>query len=561
MRRRLLCLLIASGCWLPLTLPGQAGDGKSADLDEQKLKAANVKTDGTGLLEFLRARTLSEDDRERVELLIAQQGSSSFKVRENATMELIAKGPVVLDLLRQGLNHPDPEVQRRCEKCIQKIQERDPKVELPGAAVRLLAVRQPAGAAAALLAYLPFVENEAVAEEVHAALTKVAVQDGKVEKAVVDALTDKVAVRRAAAGAVLARTALKDHAKAIKALLKDPSPVVRWHVASALVQASDRDAVPVLIDLVPDVAQQNAWQIEDILYRLADGKKTPQVSLGGDETARKKFRDGWQAWWKDNGAGVDMEALHRTPKLLGYTTVILLDEGRIRELDANNVVRWQIDGLEFPLDLQVLDKDRILIAEFHGNKVTERNFKGEIVWQRAFGGQGPDDGPQVAQRMPNGNTFIGGKYRLVEYDGTTGKEVFSYNAPGEGILKCMKLPSGEMMCLFYDGKVARLDRTGKEVSSFRVVLNTPLYGGRIHALPNGHVLIPHHGENKVVEYDPNGKEVWHVKVNQPIIATRLPNGNTLVTSMTDNRAVEFDPNGKEVWSYRQSTRVTRALRR
>src|SRR5256885_10705144 len=36
-----------------------------------------------------------------------------------------------------------------------------------------------------------------------------------------------------------------------------------------------------------------AWQAEDILYRLADGKNPPNVSLGSDAAARKKCRDAW----------------------------------------------------------------------------------------------------------------------------------------------------------------------------------------------------------------------------------------------------------------------------
>ena len=47
----------------------------------------------------------------------------------------------------------------------------------------------------------------------------------------------------------------------------------------------------------------------------------------------------------------------------------------------------------------------------------------------------------------------------------------------------------------------------------------------------------------------------------PIVATRLPNGNTLVTSFNQQRAVEIDSNGKEVWEYKTDTRVTRAWRR
>ena len=58
---------------------------------------------------------------------------------------------------------------------------------------------------------------------------------------------------------------------------------------------------------------------------------------------------------------------------------------------------------------------------------------------------------------------------------------------------------------------------------------------------NGHVLIPKMDENRVVEYDGEGRVVRQLTVSQPIAAVRLPNGNTLVTSMDLNRAIELDP--------------------
>ncbi len=81
-------------------------------------------------------------------------------------------------------------------------------------------------------------------------------------------------------------------------------------------------------------------------------------------------------------------------------------------------------------------------------------------------------------------------------------------------------------------------------------------------LPNGHVLVPENGNNRVVEHDANGRVIWEVPIDQPIAALRLPNGNTLVTSMnTDIGAVEIDRTGKTVWQFKATTRVTRALRR
>jgi HEAT repeat protein len=555
MRRSLLWLVAIAWLASLTVLTAQPGDAKQADADEQKLKAANLKTDGPSLLDFLRARTLNEDDRVKVEVLIAQLGANAFRVRQQASQELIAKGPIVVEMLKQGMNHPDLEISRRCETCLQKIKEHDYPAEVLSAVVRLIGARKPAGAVEVLLAYLPFADSDNVADDAREVLAKLAMRDGKVDKALVDALTDKVPVRRAAAAEALARAAAEEHKKAVRALLHDANFTVRWRVATALVMAKDKEAVPVLIDLLVDASQSQAWQIEDILFRLTEGQSPPAVSLGADEAARKKCRDTWRTWWQAHADKVDLAVLQHTPGLLGYTDIVLLDVGRVLELDRNDTVRWQIDNLMFPLDLQVLDKDRVLIAEYHGNRVTERNFKGEILWQRAF------DGPQMAQRLANGNTFIGGKYLLLEVD-PQGKQAFSYNVQGnEGIMKCMKLANGEIVCLLDDGRVVRLDGQGKELRSFRIDLNMKLFGGRIHALPTGRVLIPHHAENKVVEYDANGKIVWQVRIDQPVAATRLPNGNTLVTSMNQNRAVEFDRNGKEVWQFRRDTRVTRAVKR
>jgi hypothetical protein len=578
MRRLLLGMLAAtvlpfsfwfflSPCsWLPLALAGQApafkgqpSDIKQNETDEQKLKAAKVKTDGPALLEFLKSRTLSEEECERVDATIAQLGSSTFKVRAQASQDLIAKGPGVLELLRQGQHHPDLEVQRRCEACVQKIKENDEFPDVAGAAVRQIGVRKPAGAVEGLLGYLPFAEDESVADDVRDALVKLALQGGKVDKALADALTDKKAVRRAAAGQAIALAgAAAEHQNTIRGLLSDADTTVRYRVATALVMARDKDAVPAMIDLLPQSSQSQAWQIEDILFRLADGKAPPSVPLGDNEAGREKCRDAWRAWWQQNASVADLAVLRSPPRLLGRTTLILLDLGRIVDLEGS-AVRWQMDGLILPLDVQLIDDDRILIAEHGANRVTERDLRGNILWEYRC------QEPQVAQRLANKNTFIASKYAVIEVNPAR-KQAFGFNVPlGEGIMKCTKLPSGEIAALLDSGRVVRWSPTGKELGSFNVGIGQPLFGGRLSVLPSGRVLVPHHAENKVVEYDRFGKVVWQVKVQQPIVAARLPDGNTLVTSMTDisqGRAVEFDRYGNEVWQYsRMDSRVTRAIRR
>jgi outer membrane protein assembly factor BamB len=204
----------------------------------------------------------------------------------------------------------------------------------------------------------------------------------------------------------------------------------------------------------------------------------------------------------------------------------------------------------------MLPNDHVLVAENMANRVTERDLKGKVIWDHQV------EMPLMAQRLPNGNTFIGTRTRLVEVN-REGKEVFSYMRPGGDLfMRASKLRNGDIACVTTNGAIGtffRLNREGKELYSFPVDIST--YGGRIEVLPSGRVLVPQYSENKVVEQDPEGKVGWSVDFQVPIVATRLPNGNTLVTSFNQDRAVEIDPRGREVWEYRTNTRVTRAWRR
>src|SRR6185437_9045316 len=101
----------------------------------------------------------------------------------------------------------DPEVARRARDCIQRIGE-GATGSLMSTAVRVLARLKPPEAAAVLLAYLPSAEDESVAETIRQSLTALAVRDGKAEPALLAALTDKTAGKRAAAAVALCRARL-----------------------------------------------------------------------------------------------------------------------------------------------------------------------------------------------------------------------------------------------------------------------------------------------------------------------------------------------------------------
>jgi hypothetical protein len=173
-----------------------------ARIEEQILKAGNVGTDDSALLDFLRKQTLSEEARKKITDLIRRLGDASFRARQQAKEELIAQGNTAAPLLKQALKDPDPEIAGLAKECLRAI-GKSPDPGLALAAIRLLAMRKSPGAAEVLLGYLPSAPNEAVVQEVQAALAAVAFRDRKPEAVLVQALQDKDSQRRAAAAALL----------------------------------------------------------------------------------------------------------------------------------------------------------------------------------------------------------------------------------------------------------------------------------------------------------------------------------------------------------------------
>ena len=545
----------AAALALALALPAAAAEPDPVREDEQALKDANLGSDGPALLDFFRKRTPVEADRNKIQALITELGDDSYAVRERASSDLVALGAAAVPLLREALKDEDVEVARRAEKCLQLI-EPYASVPVTAAAARLLALRRPAGAAEVLLAYLPFADDEVVADAVQDALAAVARHDGKPDEAVVAALQDKLPVRRAAAVGALLRSAPDEERRSLRRFLDDPEPLVRLEAALALLDARDRDAVPVLIALLTDLPSERCWAVEDVLCRLA-GEQTPAVSLGADEAARKKCRDSWADWWARDGVKLDLAKLDLSPRQLGYTLIVELNRGltgRVMELDRDGRPRWQIEGLQYPIDAQVVGNDRVLVAEYRARRVTERSFKGEVLWEKTVNGI-----LQGLQRLPNGNTFIVTRNQLLEVD-REGKEVGGLERPSHDVMAARKLRNGEIILLTLAGMCVRVDAVGRELGHFPAGVNY-IIGLNLDVLPGGRVLVPQYSQSRVVEFDAEGQKVWEHEIANPNSVVRLPNGNTLIGSMVNQRAVEVDRGGKEVWEYKAEGRLMRVRRR
>jgi hypothetical protein len=173
-----------------------------ARIEEQTLNSAKISSDDPALLEFLRKQTPSEEARKKIQILIRRLGDTSFEARQKAKADLVSVGATAVPLLMLALKDPDPEVAGLAKECLQAIGKGpDPAAIL--AAIRLLGMRKPAGAAEVLLGYLPFAPDEAVLQELRAALAATAFRNGKPEQALVNALKDKDPQRQAAAATLL----------------------------------------------------------------------------------------------------------------------------------------------------------------------------------------------------------------------------------------------------------------------------------------------------------------------------------------------------------------------
>jgi HEAT repeat protein len=300
MRRqaRFLLLLLAAAL-----LPA-ATRGEQPAADEQALKMVGLPATGPGVLAFLRRRSTPAPPPDRMQALVQQLGNLDAQVSGRAAAELVGIGPAAVPWLRQAANDLDAgPAADRARNCLSAVTGHS------GAAVSAAAVRtagrlKPDGAAAALLAFLPFADDDSVSDEVGQALAAVGLHDGRADPALTAALADAVPVRRAAAGEVLARAGGPEGRAAARVLLRDPKPTVRLRVALALAGADDAEAVAVLIDGLADLPPAQVRQVEEYLTRLA-GDWAVQAPAGDDPLARRLRRDVWAAWWR----GLDGDVL------------------------------------------------------------------------------------------------------------------------------------------------------------------------------------------------------------------------------------------------------------
>lgn len=566
--------------------PAPAPAPASALSDEEALKQAGLSpTDADTLLEYLKARTLTDVDQNKINDVIKRFGADDFETRVKATEEVERFGPAAIGPLKKAIElaagkDGDPEVGYRARITLRRM-EKVPHTAVATAAVRAVVKLKPKDGAAVLLGFLPLADTDEVADEIRTALVGLAVVDGKTEPALLAALDDKLVIRRSAAYVALIEGGdpkepirIKDaYPKVTAAIRKEADADAKFRGLWALFMTGRaKEFVPDMIDMIPKLHRGRIWQLEELLIQLAGDAKPADGKFGKGDDALNKAKAAWTGWWEKKGSGIDLTKFEFRPRITGHTDIIEYDgngfgNNRIVTLGPDLKVKARIGGLgnlmQYPSDVKKLPSGNYLVAEMNGSRITERDSTGKVLKTTNVAI------PLNIDLLPDGGMVVVCRNQVVQYD-KDGKQTWAYPRQQYDIMAGRRLPSGDIVFVtntFQGGNCFRISKDGKDVGK-------PYQLGRVQ----GYQSIDATGDDKimvceaarVVEYDlkdkDKAKEVWSHASPNASSCQRLPNGNTLVTQLNHSpsgRVIEVDTSGDVVWEYTSpdNLRTVRAYRR
>ena len=262
--------------------------------DESALAAARLPATDKAVRNFFHKRSQPPPARAAIEQLARALGSENASEADDAQGELVSIGAPVVPVLREVANRVDAvRASRRAKEVLQLIE--GPRADrLPVEAARLLAARKAPGTAEALLACLPFADNDAVFEEFVSALTAVGFPDGKANRHPGCGFEGPWGSRSRGA---LCKAGGHSSWKIVRPLLTDADPAVRLQAALALADANDCQAIPVVIECLSEGPAPLGAKAEEYLARLA-GEWTVHGPRGSDLVSRELRREVWATWWQ-----------------------------------------------------------------------------------------------------------------------------------------------------------------------------------------------------------------------------------------------------------------------
>lgn len=571
--------------------------------DKKALTAAGLSADDpAGLIKYLRSRIISPADVSRITALISKMNAdAAFDDRVAAQEELVKLGGLAVDVLRKQANESkDAEIKYRAMDTLRKLdKEKQYAPEVTAAVVRALGGVKSEEAAGVLFGFLPLADGGQLVDLIQEAVTANAGANGKPAKVLVDALADENVLRRQVAAVALAsggtaeqRVRFKEvYPKLVEIAKADKEHAVRFAVAKALLLDSrEKEAVGVLIDLMPGMTRGQSWQAEELLAQVAaTDKNAPKErckhardantnrETAASKEARVKCRDAWKKWWEGAAAKTDLGKVD--VKLTVRGELIVVTQSWANQQNVN-LVEYGADEKEkgrttFPnpngnlFDAVVRDDGTVLTMDYYTQQVLVRDPAGKAIkaWQiqdknaARFGFQA-----KGMELLENGGLIAIHQGGFTEFD-KDGKVVLNYsrpelnkNQPKNDLCGVVRMKNGETVLLVMvqnqnSGELIVLDAKGKEVADRKPVKvpNQPYYRNTLMQTGDDKVMLFDQNNSKMQEYDlKTGKAIdgaakW-TGVSSPMSIQRLPNGNILTADQGYGKLTERSPDGTEVWS-------------
>ena len=407
------------------------------------------------------------------------------------------------------------------------------------ALIRLITLVRPANAIEIILAYIPSCNDDNIQDLLGECLGLYLNDQNTPPPALIAASTSSIEEIRTFAGRVLAQSPNEIAQKTCTTLLSDSSVRVRFEVARESIKNQNKSAIPVLIEMMTKVPAEKAEAIDQTLRAIAKDKSPESKNDSKVDAAA------WNTWWQKEGTQLVLTpGLKNQEALKNFLVVESFNQekksGRVFLVTPSGKTLWEITNLSNPTDALLLPNNKILITEQGANRITERDTKGNISWEKSA------TNPFLSQRLSNGNIFIASRNKIVEV-GRNGNEIFSFSYPNETILAACKTRTNEYALLSYNGVFLKLDSKGNEVSKSRIPFptNFGINGGAI--TQNDRVLVSIPTLNKIMEFNFSGQSTWESTITMPGIPTKLPNGNVVAPSLNGSKIVEIQMDGKIIY--------------
>lgn len=505
------------------------------EFDIQFLKQNGIKCDAAGLVGYLKNRTLDDARIRRIRELIVETGHTRFAVRDRAAKDLLKFGVSALKYLEEARKDKDSEVADRAARLIDQIKS-GPGTSLPIAVIRQLCNHASPEALVAVMKFLPFADDVSVEDEALQTLAKIGLTGNKADERIREFVKSPFAPSRAAAGFVLGRSMVDGDADAASKLLNDADAWVRLRTVQGMIAGQRREALPGLILLIEPETAEVSWRAEELLREIA-GEASPLPPTDAKAESRKAYLDAWTAWLEKNGNSVDLGRLAREKPQLGLYVGIEYNTNSVWECGRDGKRRWTIT-VPGPMDAQVLPGNRVLIAEQTGQRISERDLKGNVLWEYPTG-----ESALNCRRVPNGNTWIGTRNQVMEVRPNK-TVVYSHRLSEQYLHAVRRLANGNSIGITSNGAVYEMTAAGKMVRT----VNIPHEGtwGDIDRLPNGNLLVSNYGSGFVREVDSGGKMIREVKANDATCVERQANGQLLVSGTSSARMIDWT--GRASWN-------------